>query len=110
MVSGHGIEANSEKIHAIQKMTAPKSIKEVQHLTGTVAALNRFVSRLAERCLPFFQTLQQSKNFYWTTEYQQAFKKLKSYLSSPPLLAKPEPGEELFLYLAVSPMALRSSG
>ena len=87
-------------------MTAPKSIKEVQRLTGRVAALNRFVSRSVERCLPFFQTLKQSKNFCWITECQQAFEELKSYLSSPPLLARLEPGEELFLYLAVSSVAL----
>ena len=54
MVSGCGIEANPKKIHAVEKMTTPKSIKEVQCLTGRVAALNRFVSRSAERCLPFF--------------------------------------------------------
>ena len=106
MVSGCGIEANPEKIHAIQEMTAPRSIKEVQCLTGRIAALNRFVARSAERCLPFFQTLKQSKNFCWTSECQQAFEELKSYLSSPPLLAKPEPREELFLYLAVSPTVL----
>ena len=64
MVSRHGIEANPEKICAIQEMATPKSIKEVQCLTGRVAALNRFVARLAERCLPFFQTLRWSKNFY----------------------------------------------
>ena len=50
--------------------------------------------------------LKRPKNFCWTSECQQAFEELKSYLSSPPLLAKPEPGEELFLYLAVSPTAL----
>ena len=106
MVSGCGIEANSKKIHAIQEMTAPKSIKEVQHLIGRVAALNHFISRSAEQCLSFFQTLKQSKNFCWTTECQQAFEELKDYLSSPSLLAKPEPRKELFLYLAVSLVAL----
>ena len=106
MVSGCGIEANPEKIYAIQEMTAPRSIKEVQRLTGRVAALNRFVARSAERCLSFFQTLKQHKNLCWTSECQQTFEELRSYLGSPPLLAKPEPREELFLYLAISPMAL----
>ena len=58
MVSGCGIEANPKKIHAIQEMTAPKSIKKVQCLTGRVAALNRFILRSAKWCLPFFQTLK----------------------------------------------------
>ena len=80
MVSGCGIEANPEKIRAIQEMTAPKSIKEVQRLTGRIAALNRFITRSAERCLPFFQTLKQPKNLCWTSECQQAFEELKGYL------------------------------
>ena len=58
IVSSHCIEANPEKIRAIQKMTALKIIKEVQCLTGKVAALNRFVLRLAECCMPFFQVLK----------------------------------------------------
>ena len=42
------------------------------------------------------------KSFEWTAECQQAFKELKAYLSSPPPLSPSQPGEELFLYLAVS--------
>ncbi|XP_077234682.1 uncharacterized protein LOC143876885 [Tasmannia lanceolata] len=42
----------------------------------------------------------------WTEECQTSFEELKQYLSSPPLLTKPEPGEELILYLSISPLAL----
>ena len=56
--------------------------------------------------MPFFQVLRRSKDFCWTAEYQQTFAELKNYLGIPLLLAKPESKEELFLYLAVSPMAL----
>ena len=58
MVSSRSIEANPEKIRAIQKITGPKMIKEIQHLIGKVAAQNRFVSRLAEHCMPFFRGLK----------------------------------------------------
>ena len=70
MVSGCEIEANPEKICTIQEMAVPKSIKEVQRLTRRVAALNRFIARSVEQCLPFFQTLKQPKNFCWTPECQ----------------------------------------
>ena len=53
-----------------------------------------------DKCLPFFCTLK--KSFEWTAECQQAFDDLKAYLSSPPLLSPSQPGEELFLYLAIS--------
>ena len=63
MVSQRDIEANSKKIKTVLEMTPPRTVKDVQYLTSKVASLNRFVSRSAERCLPFFQTLKQSKDF-----------------------------------------------
>ncbi|XP_077252557.1 uncharacterized protein LOC143891950 [Tasmannia lanceolata] len=71
-----------------------------------IAALGRFVSKSAERCLPFFNAVKGFKTAHWTEECQAAFEELKRYLSSPPLLTKPEPGEELLLYLSISPLAL----
>ena len=54
--------------------------------------------------MPFFRTLK--KSFEWTAECQQAFEQLKAYFSAPPLLIPSQPGEELFLYLAVCPIAI----
>uniref|UniRef100_A0A2N9EEI4 Uncharacterized protein n=1 Tax=Fagus sylvatica TaxID=28930 RepID=A0A2N9EEI4_FAGSY len=104
MVSQRGIEANPDKIKAILEMQPPKTTKEVQRLTGRVAALNRFMSRSTDKCLPFFKTLK--KAFVWTDECQQAFEELKRYLTEPPLLSLSKQGEELYLYLAVSPTAV----
>ena len=81
-------------------MTSPKTVKEVQKLMGRIAALNRFVSKATEKCLPFFKTLKQA--FAWTDECEAAFQELKCYLSSPPLLCPSKEGEDLYLYLAVS--------
>ena len=99
MVSQRGIKANPDKIRAIIEMTPPRNVKEVQSLNGKVATLNRFVSRATDKCLPFFCT--PNKYFEWTTKCQRAFKDLKTYFLSPPLLSPSQPREELFLYLAV---------
>ena len=100
MVSQKGIEVNLEKIQAIVELEPPRTVKEVQSLNGKIAALNNFVSRAMDRCLPFFRTLKRS--FAWTDECQTAFDNIKKYLSSPPLLSPSKPGEELYLYLVVS--------
>ena len=71
VVSQRGIEANLEKVRAIIDMASPKTIKDVQKLTGRIAALNRFVSRTTDKCLPFFKTLKQA--FDWTDECEAAF-------------------------------------
>ena len=107
MVSHRGIEANSEKIKAILDIKPPQSIKEVQSLTRLVAAFNRFVSKTIDKRLPFFKVLK--KEFEWTDECQRAFQDLKTYLVMAPLLSLSMVGEELFLYLVVTPYAVSSA-
>jgi len=63
MVSHREIEANPNKIRAILDMKPPQNVKEVQSLTGRVAALNRFVSKATDKYLPFFRILR--KTFEW---------------------------------------------
>jgi hypothetical protein len=87
-------------------MQAPRTTKQLQQLTGRIAALNRFISRSTDKCLPFFKILQ--KTFVWSNECEEAFCQLKEYLANPPLLSSPKEGEILYLYLAVSPSAVSS--
>ena len=70
------------------------------------AALNRFISRSADRCQPFFQLLKKGTTFEWDDSCVAAFEDLKRYLSSPLLLSNPAPVEPLILYLAVSEWAV----
>ena len=107
MVSHRGIEANPDKIQAILNMKPPQNIKEAQSLTGWVAALNKFVSKATDKCLPFFKVFK--KAFEWTNECQRAFQNLKAYLTTTPLLSPFVLGEELYLYLAVTPHAVSSA-
>jgi hypothetical protein len=102
IISHRGIEANPEKISAITSMKAPTCIKDVQKLTGCLAALNRFISKLGERGLPFFKLLKHQEKFVWTTETDQALAQLKDFLSKPPFLTAPRKGEQLPLYLAAT--------
>jgi hypothetical protein len=68
LVSVKGIEAKPDKINVIVHMKPPQSKKEVEKLIGRIAALNRFMSKLAERSLPFFTVLRGSDNFQWGPE------------------------------------------
>jgi hypothetical protein len=99
LVSYRGIEANLEKTRAIEAMRPLARVKDVQKLTGSLAALSRFISRLAERALPFFKLLRKSGSFSWTEEAEQAFQELKQHLVSLPILVALEPEEPLYLYI-----------
>jgi hypothetical protein len=97
IISHRGIEANPKKISAITSMKAHTCIKDVQKLTGCVAALNIFISKLGERGLPFFKLLKHQEKFVWTPEADQALAQLKDFLSKPPVLTA-----QLLLYLTAT--------
>ncbi|KAM2209238.1 hypothetical protein ACFXTI_025127 [Malus domestica] len=109
MISQRGIEANPEKIKAIIDMKEPVTSKDIQSLTGKVAALTRFISKATDKCAPFFKALKGSRKYItWTDECAEAFKNLKEYMSKAPLLSKPEVGDILIIYLSVSASAVSS--
>ncbi|XP_075499305.1 uncharacterized protein LOC142537697 [Primulina tabacum] len=108
LVTDRGIEVNPEKIRAIMDMPSPQSVRDVQKLTGRIAALSRFISRYAHQSYPFFQVLRRAQKFGWDDKCEQAFKDLKKYLADLPILAKPEPGEKLWVYLSATEFAVSS--
>jgi dsDNA-binding SOS-regulon protein len=72
----------------------------MQKLTGCMAALNRFISKLGEWGLPFFKLIEHQEKFVWTPEADQALAQLKDFLSKAPILTAPRKKEQLLLYLA----------
>jgi len=102
LLTDRGIEANPDKCAAILEMRSPTTVKEVQQLTGRMAALSRFLSASGEKGHPYFQCLRRNNKFAWTKECEEAFVKLKEYLASSPILCKPLVGTPLRLYFAVT--------
>ena len=102
MVTHKGIEVNLDQIKAINSLQPPWNPKEVQKLTGMTTALNRFISRLADKCIPFFLLLHKWKGFEWIEECAMAYQQLKEYLSRPPIMSSPKVDEVLFAYLAIA--------
>jgi hypothetical protein len=90
-------------------MKAPTCIKDVKKLTGCMAALNRFISKLGERGLPFFKLLKHQEKFAWTLEVDQALAQLKDFLSKPPVLMALRKKEQLLLHPAVTTHVLSTA-
>jgi hypothetical protein len=109
MVSTEGIEANPSKIEAILRMEPPNSKKGAQRLAGRLASLNIFISRSAERNLPFFEILKSAEVFQWGPAQQKAFKELKQYLIDLTTLTPPSSGTPLLLYVAASHAAVSAT-
>ena len=78
MVTHRGIKVNPDQIKAINDLKPPQNAKKVQKLTGMIAALNRFISRSADRCRPFYLSINKWKGFEWFKDYIVAFQQLKN--------------------------------
>lgn len=110
MISENDIRANPKKVQAIIDMASPQTVKEIQSLNGRLAALNRFLSRLADRALPFFKTLKggisKGGKMEWSPSAEKAFQELKQHLQELPALTTPVQGERLYVYLAAAEDAM----
>ncbi|GJV21675.1 reverse transcriptase domain-containing protein [Tanacetum coccineum] len=101
MVTFEEIQANLKKTKAIADMQSPRTLKEMQSLSGKLAALKRFLSRSTEKSLPFFETLKditkENKDEYrWTESAGKAFQENKKVIVELPLLTTPVKEETLY--------------
>jgi hypothetical protein len=102
IASHRGIKVNSEKIRAILDISRPNDLKDVQQLTGCMAAVSRFISPLGEKALPLYKLMKKLDKFIWTDEVDAALKDLKRVLSTAPVLVAPEDQEPMLLYMAAT--------
>ncbi|GJV56714.1 reverse transcriptase domain-containing protein [Tanacetum coccineum] len=109
IVTLEGIRANPEKTKAVMDMPSPRTLKQMQSLSGKLAALNHFLSKSAERSLPFLVTLKKctnKKDFRWTEAAEATFIEMKKLVSELPTLTTSKKGETLMLYLAATNKAV----
>ncbi|GJT61324.1 reverse transcriptase domain-containing protein [Tanacetum coccineum] len=108
-VNTDGLKVCPEKADAVLSLPSPRCLKDVQKLNGKLASLNRFLSKSAEKSLPFFKTLKKctkKSDFQWTQEAEAAFKQMKKLIAELPMLTAPKEKEELIVYLAAAKEAI----
>jgi len=88
-VSADGIETSPDKIQAVVEWPEPTSLTEVRSFIGLASHYRRFVRDFYKIAAPLNSLMQKDKKFTWTEEARQWFEKLKSALTSPPVLAMP---------------------
>jgi hypothetical protein len=103
LVSHRGIEANPNKVKAIEEMRPPRNLKEMQHLAWCMATLGCFIARSGEKALPFFKLMKRTGKFEWTPKADKASAELKRYLMIPPIMVAPTFRKPLLLYIAATP-------
>ena len=102
MVTQKGIKFNLDQIKVVMETFSLSSKKELQRLTSRLVAFRRFIARFIDKLRHFFLALKGVSTIGWTSDCEQAFGEIKRYLMQPPILSNPQPGEELYMYLAIS--------
>ncbi|GKA58571.1 reverse transcriptase domain-containing protein [Tanacetum coccineum] len=108
-VNADGLKVCPDKADAVLSLPSPGCLKDVQKLNGKLASLNRFLSKSAEKSLPFFKTLKKctkKSDFQWTQEAEIAFRQMKKLIADLPMLTAPKEREELIIYLAAAKEAI----
>ncbi|GKB66939.1 reverse transcriptase domain-containing protein [Tanacetum coccineum] len=80
-VNTKGLTVCPDKVDDVLILPYLKCLKDVQKLNGKLASLNRFLAKSTEKSLPFFKILKKctkKSDFHWTTEAEEAFKKMKT--------------------------------
>ena len=87
-------------------MLVLKTEKDVRGFIRKLQYISRFIVKLTMICDPVFKLLRKNQPVEWNEEYQKAFKKIKKYLTSLPVLKPPRQGKPLILYLALEENAM----
>ena len=87
-------------------MPVPRTEKEIGSFLGRLQYISHFIARLTDICELIFHLLRKNQAIVWNDDCQIAFKNIKEYLHSPPILVPPMLGRPLLLYLSVLDMAL----
>ena len=87
-------------------MPVPKTEKDVRGFIGKLQYISRFIAKLIMICDPIFKLLRKNQPVKWNEECHKAFKKIKEYITSLPMLKPPREGKPLILYLALEENAM----
>ena len=102
IVSNREIESNPAKIQALSQLAKPTDLKQLQKFAGCMEALSSFISRLREKALPLYRLLRRIDHFEWTDAATAGLEEIKTLLASNPILAAPNVGEPMLLYISAT--------
>ena len=109
-LSKNGIRIKKSTIEAIQNLARPISSKQVMKFLGMLNYHRSWIKGMAEKSAPLYNLLRKGVTFNWTKECQDSFEKLKTALTTSPVLALPNVSDELQSYQVCIDSSKRGQG
>uniref|UniRef100_A0A8D0D913 Reverse transcriptase/retrotransposon-derived protein RNase H-like domain-containing protein n=1 Tax=Sander lucioperca TaxID=283035 RepID=A0A8D0D913_SANLU len=92
-----GLKADPAKTMAITNMPVPQDVTAMQRFLGMVNYLGKFIPNLSDIAAPLRQLTHKDAAWCWFPQHQQVFDRLKSCLSSSPVLSYYDVGKPVTL-------------
>ena len=89
VVSNHGVSTDPKKIEAVRTWPSPQTAKDVKSFLGLCSYYRRFVRDFSDIARPLYKLTEGQGEFRWTSECEDAFRRLKALLTTAPILAFP---------------------
>jgi len=88
VLSEEGISVDPAKVQEVLDWKVPTSVHEVRNFFGLVGYYRHFIPEFSKISKPMTRLLQKDEKFVWTPECEEAFHKLRTLLTSAPVLAQ----------------------
>ena len=102
LISADGISLLPDKLTIIKNMPAQKDVKEMKQFLGLTGYYRKFVPRFADISRPLTSLMKKEMKFVWTTECQNLFELLKSFLCGEPIMKYADTSKPYTLYTDAS--------
>lgn len=102
VVTPAGLHTDPEKVKVIRNLAPPKNVRDIRGFLGMCGYYRRFIQDFATLARPLTQLTRKNAHFEWTERCQEAFEKLKAFLTTAPVLMYPNVNKGYKLYTDAS--------
>ena len=102
VISAEGISVDPSKVQDVLDWKAPTSVAEIRSFLGLAGYYRRFIPEFSRIAKPMTELLKKGVEFYWSNQCEEAFQKLKTLLTSAPILAQPGTAKPFDVYCDAS--------
>lgn len=90
IIDENGLSIDTSKVQAINDLPPPKNLKQLRMVLGIFGYYMKFIDNYSEICLPLNKLRQKNVKYEFKQIHLDAFNKLKTKLTSAPILKFPD--------------------
>src|SRR5436189_605525 len=102
ILSAKGVAVDPSKVQEVLDWKSPTSVTKIRSFLGLAGYYRRFIQDFSKIAKPMTKLLQKEAKFIWTSDCEAAFQKLKTLLTTAPVLTQPDITKSFNVYCDAS--------